>query len=354
MKSHCSRQISQSPVLMVRGLVLMALILTPATLLAATFDEFSISVAPNPGSTDEPMVVTVTGVASCPTLSGPGTDVLGNLSYGFSDICPTLPPAPSEFTLHALLGPLPAGIFEVRLVDPNSPPIIIASTTVTVNDPQFSVQLMPSPATESDDVIAHVEGFGSDPYVDTPEIEPGLIRLRVRPCGICDPPPIPGPFQQDVSLGQLAAGEYEVELLFVDQPVGGSMLEVLPAESSCVAGNTALCLKDGRFRVEVAWTTSEGLVGPGMAVEETGDTGLFWFFDSANIELIVKVLDACDTEFESFWVFAGGLTDVGAVITVTDTETGEIVVYENPVGQRFETITDTAAFAGCPVGDGNR
>ncbi len=36
-----------------------------------------------------------------------------------------------------------------------------------------------------------------------------------------------------------------------------------------------------------------------------------WFFSLNDVELAVKVLDACETPFESFWGFAAGLTDVG-------------------------------------------
>ena len=43
----------------------------------------------------------------------------------------------------------------------------------------------------------------------------------------------------------------------------------------------------------VAWTTPNGDSGPGMGVALTGDSGYFWFFNAANIELVVKVLDAC-------------------------------------------------------------
>ena len=90
------------------------------------------------------------------------------------------------------------------------------------------------------------------------------------------------------------------------------------------------------------------LNGPAQAVEETADTGLFWFFDPDNIEMVVKVLDACDSGFESFWVFAGGLTDVEVTLDVTDTEHDQTARYVNPLGQPFVTITDTAAFATCP------
>ena len=60
----------------------------------------------------------------------------------------------------------------------------------------------------------------------------------------------------------------------------------------CVAGPTTLCLNGGRFRVTVFYATPEGASGPGMGVSLTGDSGYFWFFDAANIELVVKVLDA--------------------------------------------------------------
>ena len=81
---------------------------------------------------------------------------------------------------------------------------------------------------------------------------------------------------------------------------------------------------------------------------ETSESGYFWFFSPDNIELAVKVLDACDTPFASFWVFAAGLTNVGVQITVTDTRTDTTVTYDNPLGRRFETITDTRAFETCP------
>ncbi len=61
--------------------------------------------------------------------------------------------------------------------------------------------------------------------------------------------------------------------------------------------------------------------GAGQGVALTSDSGYFWFFNSANIELVVKVLDAC-TVNDHFWVFAGGLTNVDVVMTITDTETG--------------------------------
>ncbi len=312
-------------------------------------ESFTISVSPNPATSTDPLVVTLTGLASCPHVLDPVV-LDGVVEVGLFLYCTGLAPA-VPFTIHMLLDPLPAGIWDVRLLFldlPGYPPPVAASTSLTVTDPRFSVRLAPSPATEEDSVVAAITGEASCPFLSPPEIEQGRIRLGVFEGGICDPPPPIGPFQIDQDLGQLETGEYLVELFFEDQRVAESDLLVLPA-GACVPGETTLCLNRGRFRVEATWTTPGGLTGPARAVEETDDSGLLWFFNPGNIELVVKVLDACDLDgFHSFWVFAAGLTDVGVSLQVTDTETGAMVDYSSAVGRRFETITDTAAFATCP------
>ena len=107
-----------------------------------------------------------------------------------------------------------------------------------------------------------------------------------------------------------------------------------------------LALGGGRFEVEVAWETAQGSRGFGQGVQLTDDTGYYWFFHPDNVELVIKVLDAC-SPFDRFWVFAGGLTDVEVEITVTDTETGEVRRYHSPAGRPFAPILDTSAFASC-------
>ncbi len=121
----------------------------------------------------------------------------------------------------------------------------------------------------------------------------------------------------------------------------------LDPSGPCVADSTTLCLNGGRFRVRVAWTRSAGGSGPGMAVPLTADSGYFWFFDAANIELVVKVLDACGIPPGNFWVFAGGLTNVGVVLTVEDRVAGRTRTYRNPPGMPFPPLQDTQAFL-CP------
>ncbi len=118
---------------------------------------------------------------------------------------------------------------------------------------------------------------------------------------------------------------------------------VAPASSTaCAASPAALCLNASRFRVDVSWKTTDGRSGTGQAMGLTNDTGYFWFFSSANVELIVKVLDGRTTNGH-FWVFYGALSNVAYTITVTDTETGTSKKYGNPQGT-LASVADTAAF----------
>jgi hypothetical protein len=114
----------------------------------------------------------------------------------------------------------------------------------------------------------------------------------------------------------------------------------------CVAGPEALCLGDGRFRVRATWRTAEGEWGSGRAEALTEDTGYFWFFDPANVETIVKVLDGCAAN-ERYWVFAAGLTNVQVDLTVVDTHTGLGRAYVNQQRHAYKPLQEVNAFA-CP------
>lgn len=116
---------------------------------------------------------------------------------------------------------------------------------------------------------------------------------------------------------------------------------------NCISDATTLCLNNSRFRVTATFLTRQGQSGNAMAVPETTDTGMFWFFSSNNIEAIIKVVNGCVLN-SRYWVFAGGLTDVQVVLTVTDTQNGTVRTYTNPQGTAFAPIQDTAAFATCP------
>ena len=114
------------------------------------------------------------------------------------------------------------------------------------------------------------------------------------------------------------------------------------AQESCFPTATHLCLGHGRFQVDVDWMLPGGIAGKGQAVPLTDDTGSFWFFDNANLELVVKVLDGRPVNGH-FWVYYGGLSDVEYRITVTDTKTGIREIYINPAG-RLASGSDVTAF----------
>ena len=115
-----------------------------------------------------------------------------------------------------------------------------------------------------------------------------------------------------------------------------------------------LCL--GRFQVEVDWEDAEGRTGRGTAERLTARSGDFWFFDPANIELVVKVLDGCSINGH-YWVYAVGLTDVAVRMTVRDLHAGSPFAgvatsiaektWTTALGDRFDPISDLEAFATC-------
>ena len=100
------------------------------------------------------------------------------------------------------------------------------------------------------------------------------------------------------------------------------------------------------FRVTADWKSGDGSTGRGRGVNLTSNSGYFWFFDAANIETVVKVLDGCSAN-QHHWAFAAGLTNVEVTTTVTDTFTGLSKTYTNPQGAAFAPIQDTTAFAAC-------
>jgi|GEM_PF-1227057 len=112
-------------------------------------------------------------------------------------------------------------------------------------------------------------------------------------------------------------------------------LAVGGAAGPCVPGERTLCLLGDRFRVRVTWRDPRsgdhgfGRVAAGLGSEVSG---LFWFFDASNLELIVKLIDGVGLN-GFYWTFYGGLSDVEHWIEVVDSETGESVTYHNPPGE---------------------
>lgn len=133
-------------------------------------------------------------------------------------------------------------------------------------------------------------------------------------------------------------------------PAGDGGLVVLggstddPEQLACTsqAGVQSLCLNQERFKIRVRWRDFDGNEGDGVAVPLTADSGYFWFFSPANVELVIKVLDGRGVNGH-FWVFYGSLSSVEYTITVLDTATGRFRFYTNPSGT-LASVADTVAF----------
>ncbi len=166
-------------------------------------------------------------------------------------------------------------------------------------------------------------------------------------------PAAPGARRSLAGAALAASGQPEAEPAGVAAETMADLQAVLGAEvpealraaaGSCVAGPQNLCLNNGRFRVELTWRDQANNRGAGQAVAVTSDTGYFYFTSPANLEVFVKVLDGRPVN-NFFWVFFGALTNLEYTLTVTDTMTGAVRTYTNPLG-RFASRGDTQALPG--------
>ena len=147
-------------------------------------------------------------------------------------------------------------------------------------------------------------------------------------------------------------GFYEVTLTVSDGEVESTasltfLVEAAEAAGSCVADEWTRCLGNSRFAVTVDWRAAGGEESRGaVAHAGTNDSGMFWFFDRANWEVLVKVLDGCGVNGR-VWVFAASTTDLGYLIRVEDTATREVKEYRAEPGAPAAAITDMKAFEAC-------
>ena len=129
-------------------------------------------------------------------------------------------------------------------------------------------------------------------------------------------------------------------------------------EPSCVRNSQRACLLDSRFAVEVEMHDFSdpppgGNLFPGMiqifdgVSSETDQAVAFYSFEEGNVEVYVKMVDACSSGFNSFWVFAFGGTTAQVRLVITDTYTDEVYIIENPSRRTFVTTADTEAFLTC-------
>lgn len=115
----------------------------------------------------------------------------------------------------------------------------------------------------------------------------------------------------------------------------------------CLAGDQMLL--NGRFVVSVNFQNLSGQTGIAFGCQMTRSAGYFFFFDRGNVEIPLKMLNACfGGNPASHWVFAAGLTNFGVEISIFDLATGVRKSYLNPTGRTFVSIIDQQTPFPCP------
>jgi hypothetical protein len=263
----------------------------------------------------------------------------------------------AAFSGSVQLGPLYPGEYTVRLLDGRGGRPALASDTLTVH-PEASLDVeMPAAAPDNAPVTLVLTGPASTNCftLGGPTVNGHVIEITFEDLCPFEPPGGPHIFREEVEVGPLPAGEYEVR--FFDHSFNRYTVPDLHRETLiirpalfCLPSDTALCLQNGRFRVEAHWQDFAGNQGVGHPIDLPGgidDSGLLWFFSPGNVELTVKVINACTGASGHWWVFISSGSTVAYTVTITDTLTGRRQEYTHPAGSFAPLIADTAAFS-CP------
>ena len=152
------------------------------------------------------------------------------------------------------------------------------------------------------------------------------------------------------------AEDGETVQLSLTNPTGGAVITVAGAEleivdddaavTPCVPNGTRLCLMGGRFSAEVTYRTATAGAGAGHAQPLSGKSGVFWFFDPQNAEMLVKMVNGCSQPgLNAYWVFFAATTNVDYTLTVTDSLTGVTKQYRNAFGHAADPVQDVRTFA---------
>ena len=104
-------------------------------------------------------------------------------------------------------------------------------------------------------------------------------------------------------------------------------------------GDRSICLQNGRFRVQGTWSDFNGGSGYAHLIKKNEGSGYAWFFNGNNYEMLLKLVDACSFNGNT-WVSIAGLTNVSASLTITDTWTGKVYGQQNALGVDFPTNLD--------------
>ena len=204
----------------------------------------------------------------------------------------------------------------------------------------------------TDDGVDHVWATIMSYYGGTPNIKVlaySTSERRASPGEIMFPESAPESAKADAELHGVPLGgepgEYEsASVARMNAPYFAARFS---AHTDCEPTSVQITFDHG-YEVRACFlNTSED----GRAVEsdafdyglDSEESGLLYFFDRDNAEVLIKVLDACAVNGHR-WVFVAPVTDLGLKLEVHEVRSGELWVYRNTAGKTAEAKSDTAAF----------
>jgi hypothetical protein len=300
----------------------------------------TLSVVPARPVEQTPFTLVVGGTASCPSLESLKIVQQTIVVKLLLNPCPTLP---QPFLLEVPVPPLAQGEWMFQVIGDER---VAAWHSVKVEPVPFELDFVPPTPQPGSPFSVLLRGSGSCPHfgADLNDLQDGnLFTLRfVDSCSI-EIVHGPAPFVSEIEMKPLAAGDYVVQAIdLAGRTLASRRLHISDA-GECQPSETALCLLQGRYRVEATWRTATAQ-GVARAHPEAANYGAFSLSDPEHLELFAGVRDACATEFQMVWVYTAGLTDAETELTVTEVATGEVRRYPNPLGMPFVPMLDPMAF----------
>lgn len=161
-------------------------------------------------------------------------------------------------------------------------------------------------------------------------------------------PPCAAPvWTETLPLGQLARGDWEVDVQLDEQPYVSTALTVVPSPTQVVIGSFEYY--GTNFRMDVKWRDPrDGQLrqAPGLALSR--EAAQFWFFAPGNPEVTVKILDGTAINGHH-WLFLSTLSGVEMTFRVfacvegDPPNCGQPKEYHIPAGTNLDVV-DVEAF----------
>ncbi len=112
--------------------------------------------------------------------------------------------------------------------------------------------------------------------------------------------------------------------------------------TNCAVATRPLVFAGG-YEAGLCYETFDGAQGGARGgVWSSDESGLLWFFEEGNVEVLVKVLNGCSYN-DHYWVFVAPMTNLAFNLEVRD-RGGNVWTHRNGLGIQAQARSDTSAF----------